>query len=175
MTSPITAAALLLADKRVAVTLWAEVHKSNWSNILNIFQVVVTKTYIQRNLISVRESINIFVVKVISDGHSCFISGLLGTLHFAASCGIFFFLLHVCSGDFWFRAWILGCLFLLFWGFFGWLIGCFCFIVAANSGHFFYLKDNFLWWALSVWCGYEITDLFFLLECHWHRQTLTMS
>lgn len=91
MTSPITAAALLLADKRVAVTLWAEVHKSNWSNILNIFQVVVTKTYIQRNLISVRESINIFVVKVISDGHSCFISGLLGTLHFAASCGIFFF------------------------------------------------------------------------------------
>lgn len=150
MTSPITAAALLLADKRVAVTLWAEVHKSNRSNILNIFQVVVTKTYIQRNLISVRESINIFVVKVISDGHSCFISGLLGTLHFAPSCVIFCCMCAVGIFGFVFGFWDV--CFVVLGFFFGWLIGCFCFIVAEDSG-FFYLKDNFLLWALSIWCG----------------------
>lgn len=37
MTSPITAAALLLADKRVAVTLWAKAHKSEWSKYIEYF------------------------------------------------------------------------------------------------------------------------------------------
>lgn len=140
MTSPITAAALLLADKRVAVTLWAEVHKSNWSNILNIFQVVVTKTYIQRNLISVRESINIFVVKVISDGHSCFISGLLGTLHFAASCGIFFFCCMCAVGIFGFVLGFWDVCFCCFGGFLvGWLV-VFVLLLLRIQGIFFIWK-----------------------------------
>lgn len=80
MASPTTAAVLLLADKRVAVTLWAKVH-----SVLNFLQVGNSEVCIDKNLICFRKPINILVEKMVSDSQWYFFSVLFGTLHFGPS------------------------------------------------------------------------------------------